>query len=425
MIEEMKECLICKTPVTPLLDMGEQYVVDFVKEKDEKLLKAPLILMKCPSCHLVQLKNKVSPERLYRKFWYRSGINEQMRDELLAVVQHAQAAVQMEPGDRVLDIGANDGTLLGWYDKRVMTFGVDPCGELIAEGMANDKIDVGIPEFFSKEAVTVMGVVPKFKIITAVAMFYDVSDPVKFLEDCRDLLDDEGILIIQLNYLGTMLKDCALDFICHEHIAYYSLLSLQEAVKRAGLEIKGVELSQSNGGSLRVYISHPPFVNKMTEETKSLGDTMYTTQLLEMKMGLDTNAAYYLFSERAKNLATVLKMTLEKYAPLYAYGASTRGTVLTQFMFRNGGSEMVLGVADRDEHKIGLRMVGTWWPIITEEEFRSKAKTALVLPWHFRESIRKREEKWLEGGGRFIFPLPRPMIVETEQRIATMTIGAK
>src|ERR1035438_2771891 len=126
MFTENEQCILCNgKELTDVLDLGSQYVVDFVKEKNEKLLKAPLQLVKCNNCNLIQLKHRVSPDRLYKKFWYRSNINEQMRDELLAITQKAELLVDIKDGDKVLDIGCNDGTLLGWYNKRVITVGVD------------------------------------------------------------------------------------------------------------------------------------------------------------------------------------------------------------------------------------------------------------------------------------------------------------
>src|ERR1035438_9200137 len=157
MYSENKQCILCQgKELTDVLDLGSQYVVDFVKEKNEKLLKAPLVLVKCNACNLIQLKHRVSQDRLYRKFWYRSGINEQMKDELLAVVQHAERVVELNAGDKVLDIGCNDGTLLGCYNKHVVTFGIDPCAELVAEGMKEHKIDIGVTDYFSASSFNAM-----------------------------------------------------------------------------------------------------------------------------------------------------------------------------------------------------------------------------------------------------------------------------
>jgi hypothetical protein len=436
MFSEVKECILCKgKELTEVVNLGNQYVVDFVPKKDEKLLKAPLVLMKCNSCHLIQLKHRVSQDRLYKKFWYRSGINEQMKHELLAIVQKAQKVVNLMPGDKVLDIGSNDGTLLGWYDKRTVTVGIDPCEELVVESMKEKKVDVGIADYFSTKAIEKIMVMfglknrgVKFKIITAVAMFYDCTDPVQFLKDCKAVLDKEGVLVIQMNYLVDMLRDNAYDFICHEHSALYSVSTLTKAVELAGLDFQGLEMSKSNGGSLRAYITHKDNAKFCIDnnQEKLWLNTNHSLKLIdEMKMGLDSNMIYEHFARVVKTNMDKLKAYLVELNTqgkrIYACGASTRGTVLSQYLFRDGGSEIIQGVSDRDEHKHGLHMVGTWWPILPEKEVRKDATHMLTLPWHFRESITKRESEWIQNGGELIFPLPRVEIVNKSQEIETWT----
>ena len=435
MYKQISECILCHgTKLDSAVDLQEQFVVDFVSKQDEKLLKAPLELVKCYDCNLLQMKYRVSQDRLYKKFWYRSNINEQMRNELLAIVQNAQSVVEVKHGDKVLDIGCNDGTLLGWYDKNVTTIGIDPCGDLVAEGLDAKRIDIGISDFFSKESVhsiyNSMGIKTDltFKIITAVAMFYDVPQPVQFLQDCKALLDREGVLIIQMNHVMAMIQDKAFDFICHEHIALYSVSTLQKAVELAGLELAGLELSKSNGGSIRAYITHKGFdkfaINH--HQNKLWMATNVDMKLMdEMKLKLDNLETYQKFATNIEFQMARLKHCLldlvDKGYKIYAAGASTRGTVLTQYLFRDGGSELIQGVADRDEHKYGLKMVGTWWNIMPEDLVRSKATHLLVLPWHFRESITKREKDFIDQGGTLIFPLPSPQVITKSSQAELMT----
>ena len=426
MYKELKECILCGSKeLIVAIDLGTQYVVDFVKEKDESLLKAPLTLMRCTVCNLLQLKHRVSPDRLYRKFWYRSGINEQMRDELLAIVKKASATIELRDGDKVLDIGANDGTLLGWYPKGVTTFGVDPCKELINIGLTNGKIDVAIPDFFSEESfrqyVKVLGIpMPKFKVITAVAMFYDVENPIQFLKDCKAVLHDEGVLVIQMNYLMSMLKDTAIDNVCHEHLAYYSVTTFRKAVEKAGLDLQGIELSPCNGGSFRAYVTHKSFVNwNARQHSNKLW--LYTNSQVKMleedRAWLNSDIPYLTFAVNidAKKKKILAWLESMKDKRVYAYGASTRGTVLTQYLFKDGGADQILAVAERDATKVGLKMVGTWWPIVDETEFRNNADAAICLPWHFRESITKREKDWIAKGGELLFPLPEPVVVSKQE----------
>jgi hypothetical protein len=421
--KEIKHCIICSGNLSEVLSLGEQYVVDFVKEKDENLLKAPLTLMRCNWCSLIQLKHRVEPDRLYKKFWYRSGINEQMKTELQKIVENACATVELNQGDKVLDIGCNDGTLLGMYPKGITTFGVDPCGSLVEEGMTAGRIDIGVPDYFSRSAIgQPLGITPKFKIITAIAMFYDLENPIEFLKDCKALLHDEGVLIIQMNYLMKMLTDTAFDNICHEHLGYYSVSTLDEAVKRAGLELQGVEESSCNGGSLRAYITQKGFDKFSIRHSQNklwLFTKMQRMQIDEMRSGLNTEVPYKQFSmDIAKKVLAVSKMLSEQYhteSKVYLYGASTRGTVLTQTLFQNETSWQIQGVAERDENKYGLKMVGTWIPIVPEEEFRLHATHALILPWHFESSIVRREKDWIDKGGKFIVPLPKPKVVEVNR----------
>ena len=426
MYTEIDECILCHNKVLEdVLDLGMQFVVDFVPKITTDAVQAPLTLVKCKECNLIQLKHRVDSDRLYKKFWYRSGINEQMKDELLAIVQRAQRLVNVDRGDKVLDIGCNDGTLLGCYTAGVTTVGVDPCESLVIEGMKNKKIDMGVMNYFSAHAVnklfSAVGIRSKvsFKVITAVAMFYDVLEPIKFLKDCKELLDKEGVLVIQMNYLVSMLKDNAFDFICHEHAALYTVMALKYAVEAAGLEFAGLELSKSNGGSIRAFITHKGFdkfgVNE--HEYKLWLSTNLDMKLMEeMRMGLDTLAPYKEFETNIKKQMFKLKNYLVELAAkgskIYVCGASTRGTVLLQYLYQMAGWGRdncpcpLLGVADRDPHKHGLKMVGSWLDIMPEDLVRSKATHMLVLPWHFRESITNRENEWVQGGGELIFPLP-------------------
>lgn len=427
MYKELTECLICRTStLNQVVDLGNQYVVDFVKEKKEDLLRAPLTLMRCQNCGLVQLKYRVNPDRLYKKFWYRSGINESMRNQLLAIVQKATDSVQIEQGDKVLDIGCNDGTLLGWYDKRVMTVGIDPASDLVKEGMNSKRIDIGIDDYFSEKCISdsfnslgmkKTGMSPKFKVITAISMFYDVEDPLGFLKQCKALLHDKGVLVIQMNYLLTMVKDTAFDNICHEHLTYFSVNTLKTILGKAKLYLQGVQLTNTNGGSIRAFITHPEFEDfyKHNHNEKLWLATSADMRVIEeIRTGLHTDSVYQVFNQDVENKMKGLREYLEKVpeGKLYGYGASTRGTVLLQYLYKDTECPIV-AMAERDTNKYGLKMVGTWIPIIDEVEARSKASHMLVLPWHFHDSIVERETKWInEQKGILIFPLPKPHLAE-------------
>jgi len=229
-----------------------------------------------------------------------------------------------------------------------------------------------------------------------------------------------------MNYLKSMLESSGFDNISHEHVGYYSVMTLQTAVSKAGLELAGLETSKSNGGSIRAYITHQGFDQFCVNDSQDklwLSTNVSMKIMEEMRYGLNTDIPYRTFGNNVEAKMKVLKKHLTEVAdkePLYAYGASTRGTALIQYLFNDGGSQIVQGVAERDETKYGLKMMGTWWPILPEAEVRSKCQSMLVLPWHFRESIIDREKSWLGTGGKLIFPLPSPGIV-TMDDIVTKT----
>jgi SAM-dependent methyltransferase len=434
MFSTIEKCIVCNNTVEEVVSLGEQYVVDFPKERDDSLLKAPLTLMRCTKCSMIQLKHRVHPDRLYKKMWYRSGINQMMKDELLKIVERASSTVELKDDDKVLDIGCNDGTLLGWYPKGVMTFGIDPCKELVEEGIKTTKIDIGIPDYFSEAAINSLtrglGVKPpKFKIITAISCFYDVLDPVRFLKDCKALLDNEGVLVIQMNYLLKMLDDTAFDNVSHEHLGYYSVMALKEAVTLAGLELQGVEESSCNGGSIRVYITKKEFTSWGVKDTANklwLITKLDRMLLEEMRAGLDTNIPYTKFIHNMRIKISSIKNligNLDRKEKIYVYGASTRGTVLMQILCREGGADNFIAVAERDKNKFGLHMVGTWLPIVPEESFRKNATYALILPWHFKDGIIKREEEWIKKGGKFIMPLPKPELIHQDENVMFQVTG--
>jgi len=385
MYREIKKCRLCgNEDLKDILQLGAQYVVDFVPKQMDDMVRAPLNLMRCTKCELVQLRHSVHPDLMYKKFWYRSGINEQMKRALLEVVERAQEVTYVGKDDAVLDVGANDGHLLGWYPGTVRTVGVDPCAELVEEGLKNKRMDIGLKGYFSKELCEPHG---PYKVITAIAMFYDLEDPVQFLKDCAGMLTRDGAIIVQMNYLPAMLNNNAVDNIEHEHLTYFSMTTMKLAAEKANLEIVGAETNDVNGGSFRVYLTHRDSGLYAMTATRQVQMFMKYMALLheEQKMKLDTLEPYVEFGKRVTAICKALQMYLTKEAErgeqLYVYGASTRGTVLMQLL--NLAEGVILGAAERDAKKYGLQMMGTWLKIYPEESIRPKASQFLLLPWHF------------------------------------------
>lgn len=409
-------CRICGSlELSPIVDLGKQCIGSlFVKGEVPSFLQEPypLQLVRCSgkdSCGLVQLRHTVSPKVLYSHYGYQSGINERMRANLADIVTQAEQFVDLKNGDTVLDIGCNDGTLLCSYkSKELDKLGFDPA-ENIAEIAKGKGLNV-INEFFSFKAYEQVRPNIKAKVVTSIAMFYDLENPREFVRDVASLLADDGVWIIELSYLPFMLEKNSFDTICHEHLEYYSLKQIEWMLEREDLQVHKIEFNDINGGSFRLFIRQRAFGSVEQAEASELSKV----QENEKALGLDTDAPYKAFREASLKVREDLKNLLielkESGKSVYIYGASTKGNTILQFC--DIDQNLIMKAADRNPDKWGRFTLGTNIPIISEEQARSENPDYfLVLPWHFFDVFKKREEAFLKRGGKFILPLPEVQII--------------
>lgn len=393
------QCRACQSDkLDNVISLGDQYLSDF-RSDDTKPKKFPIDVLMCKTCSLLQLGETTPPEEMYHdRYGYRSGVNQTMRDHLKGIVQSACEHVKLNKGDVVVDIGSNDATLLKNYPKKVWRVGFDPVSKF--KEYYDEPNMLFINDYFNYEAFQHEHAGTKAKVITAISMFYDLEDPNAFIKDLSYILDPEGVLVIQQNYLPEMLRQNAFDNICHEHLEFYSLTSMEKILSKHGLEVVDVEVNDLNGGSFRTYIKHMTNVRKL--------------RLMEQKMKLGNPWTYHLFSMRINGIKNKLKkLVSEKVAEgkkVYVYGASTRGNTLLQFCELD---KTLIGAAvERNPEKFGKKISSLGIPIISEEQARLDAPEYMfVLPWFFADEFIKREKSYLEAGGTFIFPLPEPYLV--------------
>ncbi len=410
MYSECHHCRACgkELPTTDILSLGTHQVVDFplVGESSSRP-EVPLILVRCVECSLVQLRHTVAPDTLFSTFWYRSGINQQMRAALSDVVRYALARVSLTSEEAVLDIGCNDGTLLSLYDTSDPPYrvGIDPAA-LSYDAMSC--ADAILHEYFNADLV--LGIRPDgYAIITAIAMFYDLDQPAVFLADIRRCLTQEGVCIVQMNDLVGMVGHNAVDNIAHEHLCYYTLTSLEKLVARVGLEIVDAETNLVNGGSLRVALvrSDRPSAPWMREGRLRVRDLL----LSERASGFWTDAALLAWMHRLSQIRRLLNMELGRTpSPVWLCGASSRGSTLVQWLMADSDFPRGVfhGASERDVHKFGRQTARPHLPIVSEGMARQRAMTFFILPWHFWPTIAQREAQWIEAGGTCLVPLPWP-----------------
>ncbi|MEK7518163.1 MAG: class I SAM-dependent methyltransferase [Patescibacteria group bacterium] len=387
-----------------ILSLGIQYLSDF-SSSGEKPEKYPLELVLCRKCNLLQLRHTAPKTSLYtERYGYRSGINNTMRSELREIVNKSVGKAKLQKKSIVVDIGANDGTLLAFYHKDYFRVGIEPIKKFAKECRMH--ADIVINDFFNYKSYSQKLKNRKAQIVTAISCFYDIDNPNQFLTDVKKILDRNGIFIIQQNYLVSMLQQNAFDNIVHEHLEYYSLLSLEYLLNKYDLEVFDVELSQINGGSFRTFISHKGIM-KINKSVLKLRE-------LEKKLKLNKSKVYKDFVSRVRktreDLYNLLVMLKNKGKSVYLYGASTRGNTLLQFC--NLDNKLINAAIERNSEKWGKTVASVGIPIISEEQGRAeKPDYMLILPWFFKDEFLEREKNYLKDGGHFIFPLPKVEII--------------
>ena len=415
-IREINACRSCGyTQLIPILSLGDLYVTNFVSSQNDQGPKIPLELVLCKpesgGCGLLQLKHTTPPQLLWgEQYWYKSGINSMIREDLKDVVENAKKIRPIKERDVVVDIGCNDGTMLNYYNvPGLILVGFDPSKNVAKE--AQSKGICVINEFFNAESYKKELGEKKAKVITAISMFYDLDDPNKFVQDISKCLDPSGLFIIQQNYLATMLSNNAVDNICHEHLEYYSLSSLKHLLNRHGFEIFDVELNEINGGSIRTYIKFKGSEIVQSEEARRKLEEVVN---LEAKSKLNEVKTYQDFAKRLisikQKLREFLLLERNKGKTICGCGASTRGNTLLQYFELT--SDIIQCIADKNPDKWGKKTVGTLIPIVSPEEvIKIKPDYQLVLIWHIFKGIGEDEKKFLNDGGKFILPLPEIKVI--------------
>lgn len=410
----ISSCRGCKSSrISNLFTLGDQYVIDFPPPGCEHDgVRSPLQVVMCNNCNLVQLRHTADQDSIYSKYWYKSGINGMMRKHLKNVVDKAMAIQPLNSGDKIIDIGSNDGTLASFYPEYTNKIGFEPSYNVWKESADKVKWSHSYNDYFSHKESDA-------KIITSCAMFYDLDNPHQFVDDIRCSLSSDGLWVDQQNYLVSMLKNYSYDNISHEHLCYYSLMTFNNIIKEHDLEIVDVEINDVNGGSFRTYIRRSGRNNPVPGGKERIEAVLAE----EAAFNLDTPIPYEQFWGHVELVADklfefVFHEKMEKNSSFYLYGASTRGQTIVQFSGLD--NTLISAASERNADKYMKVTMGSGIPIVSEEIARlARPDYMIVLPYSFREDFLEREQKYLDQGGAFIFPLPEVEIV-TKNTIRTL-----
>jgi len=411
-------CRICgSSELAPVLSLGDQCIAGAFAQPggDQPVQRAiPLELVRCDmtrdqeACGLIQTKHTVPGSILYHSYWYRSGINRTMTDNLHGIAQAAEELVGLGAGDLVIDIGCNDGTLLDGYRAQSISYlGYDPSD--VSRYAVEKGYDV-VNDFFSAGPFRERYADRKAKVVTSIAMFYALERPRDFVADVAAVLAQKGTWVMELHYLPLMLEMNSFDAIVHEHLEYYSLAVLERLLAEEGLEVVNAEINDINGGSLRIFIGHHGQLAQSDEQFRAV----QALRIKEFELALDSPAPYEVFRRNSEtvrdDLATLCRRLSDEGKVVHVYGASTKGNTILQYA--DIDASLIPFAADRNPDKWGSETIATGIPIISEEDSRAmEPDYYLALPWHFLDEFLEREQDFLARGGHFIVPLPEVRIV--------------
>ena len=419
-IQFLKKCKVCGSKdLTEVLTLNEQYLSPtFVAtNKDNPLakIKSPLTLVLCDksknknNCGLLQLKEITDADLLYKDYFYRTATNDTMRRDLKELVDQVISIVKPVVQDIIVDIGSNDCTMLNFYDDKFNLVGFEPAQNI--KFIDNGKNIKVINNYFNSKNFKENFPSKKAKIITSCAMFYDLEDPLKFVMDIEDILDEDGVWCCQISYLDSMIRFNNFYDICHEHLSYYSLESFEYLIDKFNLKLFYAETNSVNGGSVRLYICKK---NSREFEKPELKEKLDLLREEEKNLNLTQSKTFLNFEKIISDLRTkTIKFVdeiIKKKKIVLALGASTKGNIILQHF--NLTKDKIPFISERNPDKVGLRCLGSDIELISEEKARDiNPEAFIVLPWNFKKEIVEREKKYLNEGGKLMFVMPYPHVV--------------
>jgi NDP-4-keto-2,6-dideoxyhexose 3-C-methyltransferase len=404
----LERCRVCgNTELAPVIDIGEQYLssifpddLDYRDEVPRSRLDLSVCVKRDGTCGLPQLSRHHDISAMYAAYPYASATNAAMRKILADVAEGGRARVDLRPGDVVLDIGGNDGTLLANFGENDLDLViVDPA--TVESAFESERL-ARVTDFFSAEAYRGVAERPA-SLVFSIAMYYHLDDPLTFTREVAEVLADDGVWVIQMAYLPAMLRTNMYDNIVHEHAGYYATRHMQWIMERAGLEVFDVELNDVYGGSFRVFVQRAGGARGPTERLARVLADEDRVELFDVR-------TYRGFQRRIEQTRDELMALFDEIAErgetVWIYGASTKGATILQFCGLD--AERIEAAAEASPFKIGKYIVGADVPIRDEAAMRAaRPDWLLALPYSFVDAFMERERALVEQGTRFIVPLPQ------------------
>lgn len=406
---KIKSCRSCSSKsLKKLYSLGNQYLTGiFPKSRSQNVPKGELSMVMCGKCSLLQLENSFNVNVMYgENYGYLSSLNPHMIKHLKMKSEKLKKISKLGNDETIIDIGSNDGTFLSNYRKTNRLIGIDPTIKKLKKFYRKDIITIS--DFFSAQTVSKYLKNKKAKIITSISMFYDLPSPIKFAQDIYECLDNDGIWHLEQSYMPLMLKNISYDTICHEHLEYYSLKTIKYIFDKVGFKIIDLEFNDINGGSFALTVSKKK--SKYPEYLKIVDWLLFKEEKYKYNSSTAQLKFFKSVMQHKKILQDLLSNLIDMRKKVIGYGASTKGNVILQYC--NLTSSNIKFIVDVNKDKNNKYTPGSLIKIVSEKEIkRYNPDYMLVLPWHFKNFILQKEKKYLNNGGKMIFPLPDIEIV--------------
>jgi nucleoside-diphosphate-sugar epimerase/SAM-dependent methyltransferase len=367
----------------------------------------PLEMMYCSSCHLCQLSYIASPEKMFKHYVYVTSTTETFKQHFKKMAEDLSRYFNVNSSSLVVDLGSNDGLLLKEFkEKGARVIGVEPA-ENIAQIARNNGIDT-ISDFFSDSVVNdILKIKGKADIVTANNVFAHINNIKEVVSNVKSLLKPEGVFVIEVQYLLDTIKKLSFDNIYHEHLSYFSILSLREFFSRNDMEIFHVEHQESHGGSVRVFVQRKGGKNPIQ---KSVSDYINT----ELAEGLDKLETYSKFADRVYAVRTkfqdFIKTVRQKNERIVGYGAPAKATTFLNFCGIDKNS--IEYIVEDNALKQGFLVPGVKIPIVSPEVLlKDSPDYVAVLAWNFADEIMKKNQQTKQRGVKFVIPHPEPRLL--------------
>jgi SAM-dependent methyltransferase len=402
-------CRSCdSTDLNVFLDLGNTPLADRLIKADElndEELRFPLKVALCGECSLVQILETVDPKILFADDYpYYSSFSpfllQHSKENALDLMERRS----LDNNSLVIELASNDGYLLKNYvEAGVPVLGIDP-----ADGPAQAANDIGVPtrcDFFTSELAAQLAAEGQLAdVIHGNNVLAHVADTNGFVAGIKTLLKPTGVAVIEAPYLKPLIDHCEFDTIYHEHLCYFSVTALDKLFRRHGLYLNEIKHLSIHGGSLRLYV----------EPQERVGDSVKSALREEHEIGMDSNAYFEDFSKRVNHVKTALTEMLtdlrKQGKTIAAYGAAAKGATLINHI--GIGTDLVDFVVDRNVHKQGKYMPGQKIPILAPEALLERQPDyVLLLAWNFADEIREQQSEYEALGGKFIKPVPDPVVL--------------